>query len=134
MLKSLFNEEFSPSLMTIGSFSQRFYPRRLPLLFFDPCTFSRRFYPKRLTISTFVIRSETIYRGRYSGQPDHVITEKPQDRPGQVTSCSVPLHGSVWTSLTSISQDFDLIKTEEVVYNGQYSRQLKRMWAARSPD
>ena len=28
--------------------------------------FSRRFYPKRLTISTFVIRSETIYHCRYS--------------------------------------------------------------------
>ena len=28
--------------------------------------FSRPFYPKRLTISTFVIRSETIYRRRYS--------------------------------------------------------------------
>ena len=27
--------------------------------------FSRRFYPKRLTISTFVIRSATIYRCRY---------------------------------------------------------------------
>ena len=28
--------------------------------------FSRHFYPKRLTISTFVIRSATIYRCRYS--------------------------------------------------------------------
>ena len=28
--------------------------------------FSRCFYPKRLTISTFVIRSEKIYRRRYS--------------------------------------------------------------------
>ena len=28
--------------------------------------FSRRFYPKRLTLSTFVIRSETIYHCQYS--------------------------------------------------------------------
>ena len=43
------------------------HKRRLHLHFtFTFRAFSRRFYPKRLTISTFVIRSATIYLCRYS--------------------------------------------------------------------
>ena len=54
------------SVISDALMEQRFNLDVYVTLRFTFRAFSRRFYPKWLTVSTFVIRSETIYRCRYS--------------------------------------------------------------------